>query len=292
MKEDISYLTPINLKEAIDILASAENARIIAGGTDLIPRMRRGAIQPSLLVDLRLLHLDEIRIDNNRVCIGSCVTHTRIINSDIMNRNYPALVAACREIGSPSIRNRATLGGNLVTASPAADTAPALLVYEASVLLVGKDAKREVPLYDFFRGPGQTIMKQNELLVEICLPLMPGNTAAKYLKLGKRRALAISIVNAAVRLTLGEDKNINRACIALGSVAPTPYRAVGAEKIMVGQMPGDELIVKAAREAGNSAAPISDIRAGAEYRKKMVEVLVRRALTHAWSELAEAAGHG
>jgi carbon-monoxide dehydrogenase medium subunit len=184
------------------------------------------------------------------------------------------------------------VGGNLITASPAADTAPPLLVYEASVLLVGKDTKREVPLNDFFRGPGQTTMKQNELLVEVCLPLMPENTAAKYLKLGKRRALAISVVNAAVRLTLGEKRDINQACIALGSVAPTPYRAADAEKIMGGQMLSEDLIIKAAMEASRSAKPISDIRAGADYRRKMVEVLVRRGLFHAWSELSEAVGHG
>jgi len=292
MTGDFTYFAPANLKEAINILASTENVRIIAGGTDLIPRMRRGAIRPSLLVDLRLLLLDEIRVERERICIGSYVTHSQISESDIMNRNYPALVAACREIGSPSIRNRATVGGNLVTASPAADTAPPLLVYEASVLLVGKDTKREVPLNDFFRGPGQTTMKQNELLVEVCLPLMPENTAAKYLKLGKRRALAISVVNAAVRLTLGEKRDINQACIALGSVAPTPYRAADAEKIMGGQMLSEDLIIKAAMEASRSAKPISDIRAGADYRRKMVEVLVRRSLLHAWSELSEAVGHG
>jgi len=292
MKDDFTYFAPANLEEAINTLASTENTRIIAGGTDLIPRMRRGAIRPSLLVDLRLLKLDEIRVERERICIGSYVTHSQIINSEIVNRNYPALVAACQEIGSPSIRNRATLGGNLVTASPAADTAPPLLVYETSVVLAGKDLVREIPLNEFFCGPGQTTMKQNELLVEVCLPLMPENTAAKYLKLGKRRALAISIVNVAVRLTLGPGNDIVQARIALGSVAPTPYRAIGAEKILAGHMLDEDLICKAAREAGRSAAPISDIRAGAEYRKKMVEVLVRRGLVHAWSELSEAVGHG
>jgi carbon-monoxide dehydrogenase medium subunit len=280
------YYAPVSLDEALSRLSrAAGKARIIAGGTDILPSIRAGVTNPGLLIDLRLLDLAGIRQEGDFFYLGSRVTHTQVLESKVLSHHYPALVAACREIGGPSIRNRGTLGGNLVNASPAADAAPPLLVYDADVLLVKDSGERWLPLDKFFIEPGQTALSSDEILKEIRMPLTPRRTAVVFSKLGKRRAMAIAVVSVAVRLTVDDDSRIVKARIALGSVATRPIRARSAEKVLAGRSITESLIAQSASVAAGEASPISDLRASSDYRRHMVEVLVRRTLISAWQEL-------
>lgn len=284
------YLAPQTLDEALEAIGQqTEGAQIIAGGTDLIPRMRARIVEPSLLVDLRLLGLNGIEIVGDRIRIGASTTHTDILESELLAEHCPAIVEAAKNIAGPPVRNRGTVGGNLVNASPAADLAPPLLVHDAVAVLAKVNSDRELPLADFFTGPGQTVLAADEILTEIRIAIALENTASKFIKLGKRKAMAIAVVSAAARLTMGKDGKIVQARIALGSVAPVPLRAVKAEATLEGQKPGDDLFAEAGQVASSEANPISDLRASADYRKKMVSVLTRRALKSAWEQLRERA---
>lgn len=279
------YLAPTSLEEALETVGQqTEGVQIIAGGTDLVPRMRSRVIEPKLLVDLRLLNLDGIEKTADGIRIGASATHTDILESDLLAEHCPALCEAAADIAGPPIRNRGTVGGNLVNASPAADLAPPLLVYDAVVILAKAGSKREIPLVDFFTGPGQTVLAADELLTEIRIPAVPPNTTSKFIKLGKRKAMAVAVVSAAARLTIDEAGKISQARIALGSVAPTPIRARKAEASLEGQSPSSDLFTEAGQIARSESSPISDIRASGSYRKKMVAVLTRRALEAAWQQ--------
>lgn len=280
------YLAPSTLEEALETLGEQnDGTQIIAGGTDLVPRMRSRVVEPALLVDLRLLNLDGIELTADGIRIGASATHTDILESALLAEHCPALSEAAADIAGPPIRNRGTVGGNLVNASPAADLAPPLLVYDALVILAKAGSTREIPLVDFFTGPGQTELAADEILTEIRIPAVPPNTTSKFIKLGKRKAMAVAVVSVAARLTLDGAGQISGARIAMGSVAPTPMRAPQAEAALEGQSPSVELFKKAAEIAKTESAPISDIRASGDYRKKMVAVLTRRALEAANQQL-------
>ncbi len=284
------YLAPKTLNDALKSLGEQpDGVKIIAGGTDMIPRMRSGMVEPSLLVDLRLLDLGGIEIIGDGIRIGASATHTDVLESELLAEHCSALVEAASDIAGPPIRNRGTVGGNLVNASPAADLAPPLLIYDAVAVIAKANAEREVPLAEFFSGPGKTVLAADEILTEIRLPVIRPNTASKFIKLGKRKAMAIAVISAAGRLTLDETGKITQARIALGSVAPIPLRAVKAEAVLEGQMPSEKLFAEAGKVASSEASPISDIRASGEYRKKMVAVLTRRVLAAAWQKLEEEA---
>jgi CO/xanthine dehydrogenase FAD-binding subunit len=282
------YLAPQTLTEALETLGKQPGGvQIIAGGTDLIPRMRARMVEPSLLVDMRLLGLEGIQIIGDRIRIGASTTHTGVLESALLAEHCPAIVIAARDIAGPPVRNRGTVGGNLVNASPAADLAPPLLVHDAVVVMAKADAEREVPLAEFFTGPGSTVLQPDELLKEILIPTLQPNTTSTFIKLGKRKAMAIAVISVAARLTLNAAGEISQARIALGSVAPTPIRALEAEALLEGQMPSAELFAEAGQTASTDASPISDLRASGEYREKMVAVLTRRALAAAWNHLKE-----
>jgi len=280
------YLAPHTLAEALETLGKQPvGVQLIAGGTDLIPQMRSRLVEPALLVDLRLLDLDGIEIGEDGIRIGASATHTDILESDLLAEYCPALVEAAANIAGPPIRNRGTLAGNLVNASPAADLVPPLLIYDSSAVLASAGKERIVPLVDFFTGPGETVLSPDEILTEIHIPPVPPKSTSKFIKLGKRKAMAIAVVSVATRLTLNEADNILTARIALGSVAPIPMRALQAEAAMEGQPPSVALFTEAGQIAKTESSPISDIRASGDYRKKMVAVLTRRALEAAWHQL-------
>ena len=282
------YVAPESLADALHIKSeSGASARVIAGGTDLILRMRDRVFTPELLVDLCRIPLTGISCGSDQMCIGASVNLSQILAHEDIARLFPALAEACRPFAGPPIRNRATLGGNIVNASPAADLVPPLIAYDARVVLSSVSGDREVPLVEFFTGPGQTVLEPDEILTEVRLPLMPARTAAHFIKLGQRRSMAISIVNLCTRLSLAEDRKIATARIALGAVAPTPMRAVAAEKALMGTALSPEMIEQAAQLASKEISPISDVRASGDYRRRMTRVLVRRALTVTRDELGE-----
>jgi len=284
-----TYYTPTSVDETLRLLAEhGSEARIIAGGTDLLIELRRGDRQARVLIDItRVGGLDQVRLDDaGLIHVGPTVTHNLAVASDLLvERGFP-LALACWRVGTPQLRNRGTVVGNLITASPANDTITALWVLDAQLTLRGVRGERTLPFADFYRGVRQTALAPDEMVTEITFPALEPNQRGVFVKLGLRRAHAISLVNAAVLLTFDQSTNnpvsqstVLSARITLGSVAPTIIRAPEAERALVGAVLSKERIAEAADMAAQAAAPIDDIRAGADYRSETVRVLVRRALT-------------
>jgi xanthine dehydrogenase FAD-binding subunit len=274
-----NYLSPPSLGELLTILHQyGAEARVIAGGTDLIPQLRLGTCSPDLLVDPVCLRLFEAIETEHDIRLGASFTHSQVLSSPLLQRECPALVAACQQVGGPPVRNRGTLVGNLANASPAADSALPLLVYDAELVVNCLTVERLIPLKEFFLGPGLTCLADDEFIRQISIPRMPPRTKAIFLKLGNRQAMAIAVTSVAVRVTFDDDGRIAQMRIALGSVAPTPLRAYAAEAMLQSHTLDAELIQLAAQAVQQAASPITDLRASAEYRSKMVSVLTRRAL--------------
>lgn len=280
------YLRPQTLEEALSLLNQFGNkARLIGGGTDAIVMQRQNKFSPDLFISLRGIPGMDYIDGNGILKIGAMVTHRAIEQSPLIRERFPLLSEASGLLGSVQIRNVATIGGNLCTASPSAETAPPLLVYEAEVHLISQQGERKVSLESFFLGPGETDLRPKEVLKEILLPSPPPNSRGAYLKLGRRKAMDLAVVNVAVLLTLDPKTGIcERARIALGAVAPTPIRAREAEKIIEGSQLHDELIRQAGEQAKQACSPISDIRASSEYRREMVGVLVEKAIRQSLKE--------
>jgi carbon-monoxide dehydrogenase medium subunit len=211
--------------------------------------------------------------------IGSLVKHAALEGSPLVRDGWRIIAEAAHKVGSPQIRNLGTVGGNLCNASPAADSAGPLLVLDAEVVLAGKKKERRVPLPSFFKGPGKTVLGKDEILKEILVPPVPAGSVWAYLKLGRRKSMDLALASTAVLLTLDPKTKIcRRARVALGAVAPTPFRAKGTEKFLEGKRLDEAVILEAGERAQEECRPISDIRASAEYRKEMVKVLVGRAI--------------
>jgi carbon-monoxide dehydrogenase medium subunit len=282
------YHEPLTINEACGVMAELdEKARPLAGGTDLIVNMKKGVLTPEHLVSLsRIVELRQIRISDDQVRIGALTTADELAESEEIGKTLTALATGAGNLGSPLIRNLATIAGNLVTARPAADLPPPLMVYGAEIILRSSSGKRSVPVDDFFTGPGETVIKSDEILTEVVVPKTPPRSGAGYIKLGVRQALEISLVNVAAYFAL-DDKNgsIQDAKIVLGAVAPAPIRAPSAEKVLIGERPGDILFAKAGEAAAKDSKPIDDYRGSAAYRKAMVEVLTRRTLGMAYGSL-------
>ena len=285
-----TYHSVSTLREALELLHQHRHeARIVAGGTDLIIEMERGQ-HPRLqiLIDItRVKGLDKISLQDGIVTLGPLATHNHVVASQLIRERALPLAQASWEVGAPQIRNRATIAGNLITASPANDTITPLIAMGAELSLSSLDGERVVALQDFYSGFRQTVMQPNELLSAIRFPAFARNQRGVFLKLGLRRAQAISLVDAAVVLTLDESHRVDSAAIALGSVAPTIIRVPDAEAFLSGKRLSGETIRRAGRIAADTAAPIDDIRGSADYRREMVKVLVVRALRQlAESEVA------
>ena len=278
------YFVPNTIEEALQLLSHyAPDARIIAGGTDLVLELDRGTRHVGTLIDIsRLPGQDSIWLgDAGWIHLGSLVTHNHVVASELcVARAFP-LARACREVGAPQIRNRATVAGNLITASPANDTITPLMALDARVTLRSVRGERQVDLSDFYTGVRRTVMAADELLTEIAFPALKPNQHGTFVKLGLRRAQAISLVNCAVVLTSDEQTpaRIQHAAITLGAIAPTIIHAREAEAALVGQLLSTEMIAHAAQLAQNAARPIDDVRSSASYRRRMVGVITRRALT-------------
>lgn len=273
------YLTPAGLDEAIALLARHQGeARIIAGGTDLLLEIERKLRQPRVLIDItRLGGLDEIRLDGDTFHIGPLVTHNQAAASPLVaERAYP-LARACWEVGAPQIRNLGTLAGNLLTASPANDTIAPLWALGASVTLKSARGERTLPLDQFYKGVRKTAMAPDEMLIDISFPAMRPNERGTFIKLGLRQTQAIAVVNAAAVLAFDGDR-VQAARLTLGSVAPTIIRVPAAESFLAGKTLSEATMREAAELAGGTAKPIADVRSPAEYRSEMVRTLTLRAL--------------
>jgi xanthine dehydrogenase iron-sulfur cluster and FAD-binding subunit A len=274
------YYTPTSVHEALTLLARHQGrARLIAGGTDLIIELERNIRTLDAVIDIsRLPGLDTITMDKEgNVHLGCLVTHNQAAASALLVRRAYPLARACWEVGAPQIRNRGTIAGNLITASPANDTITPLWALDASVTLESLRGRRTLAFPDFFRGVRRTTLADDEMLTEIRFRPLAENERGTFIKLGLRQAQAISVVNVAAIVQFDGEK-VARARLALGSVAPTVVRAGEAEAFLVGKRLDEEIIARAGELAVEAARPIDDIRGSAAYRREMVRVLTMRAL--------------
>jgi CO/xanthine dehydrogenase FAD-binding subunit len=276
----MEYLAPKTVDELLkDLEGKAGQVKFVAGCTNVIPDLRARAVSPKFLVNLQGLESMAGIVEEKRaVSVGALTTMTELAASEIIKTWAPALASAARQMGNPLIRNRATLGGNLADASPAADSAPPLLSLEAVVHTVQADGgKREIPVDRFFEGPHRTVLGGEEILTRVTFPKPKEPSRNAYIKLGLRNASAISVVSIALLLQM-EGEVCRRARVALGSVAPTPMRAYGVEKALEGKKIDEKITETCADMIRGEISPISDIRASAEYRGWTASVLFRRAI--------------
>jgi carbon-monoxide dehydrogenase medium subunit len=272
-----AYHRPESVEEACRILAAEPRAAVLAGGTDLMVHLRQAwrGRQPSAVVNVkRIPGLAQIEVTDERVRLGALTTLTALAEHPVIRAEYPVLPLTARYMGSPAIRNLATVGGNLCNASPAADLPPVLLALDAEVSIAGPGGRaRRLPLAALFQGPGRTGLEPGELLAGIEFPRRRPPWPIRYERLDVRRAMDIAIAGAAVSAASGGAR------VALGAVAPTPIRVPAAEALLGAEGLTEAAIERAAELAMAAARPISDVRATAEYRRAMVGTLVRRGLT-------------
>ena len=272
------FLSPKSLIAALRAIdGKASTCKLLAGGTNVIPTLRDGTLKPRLVVDLGGIRaLNYIREKQGWIQIGALTTIRDLLNSPLIKKKGSLLWEAGHIFGGPLVRNRATVGGNLADASPAADTAVPLLALGARVRLRSLKGQRTVPLNRFFAGYQKTVIKPGEILTEVAFPALSGRGRKQgYYKLGRRNAMAISVVSVAVLLQM-KGKTCVDAAIALGAVAPTPLRVEKAEGILRGKKVDVALVKQCAQAAAENVRPIDDVRASADYRRTLCEVLVHR----------------
>ena len=276
-----TYINATSIEAVLNTLAEqGKHARIVAGGTDLILELERGVRKGiGTLIDVtRIPNLDQITMDEDGVIhLGPLVTHNHCVASKLIRERACPLARAAWEVGAPQIRNRGTVAGNLITASPANDTITPLMALGASVTLQSVKGTRTIKLQDFYTGVRKTVMQPDEMLVDISFPAMKSTQRGAFIKLALRSAQAISIINVAIILGI-EAGTVQEASITLGAVAPTIIHAAEAERYLVGKQLTDHVIEEAAQLTMNASRPIDDIRGSAAYRREMVRICTIRGL--------------
>ena len=279
---EFEYLRPSNLVETLTYLSNYNGkSKVVAGGTDLVLLLQQGIVQPAHIIDItNVPELSYIREEDGHLRIGAATKMRDIETSKLVRTRIPMLAEASQLVGEIGVRNIATVGGNLVNASPAADSAPPLLVLDASLKARNANAERTIKLTDFFVHVKKTVLATDELVTEVSVPIPPPKSGGAFFRLAKRGGNVISIVSAAAFLTMN-GKVCSAARIAMGSVAPTPIRIKSAERILEGKELTEANIRAAAQKAFEEIKPISDIRASAEYRRDTSMVYVRKAIEEA-----------
>ncbi len=285
---NFDYEAPTSLAVALELLAQPGEVRPLAGGTDIIDQLKSNRRNADLVVDLkRIPELSSLESNGSGLRIGSAVSCTDVHNFTAKNSGYAALSESSELVGSIHIQNRASVGGNVCNAAPSADTIPALLIHEAIARTASASGEREIPLIDFFAGPGQTVLAKGEILKELVLPAPSANTASAYLRFIPRNEMDIAVAGVGSLIEVDPStKVVTKARIALASVAPTPVRAYAAEEYLEGTAIDEATINKTANLAVQAAVPITDVRGSAEYRKELIRVLTNRTLTICLERLA------
>ena len=276
------YATPQSVDEAVSLLAQhGEQARVLAGGTDIIVAVREGRRRVAMLVDVKgIPEVNQLSYDATQgLTIGAAVPCYKIYGDQRIAAAYPGLIDAVSLIGGIQIQGRASVGGNLCNASPAADTTPALIVHHATCVITGPNGRREMPVEQFCTGPGRTALQNGEFLVSLRIPAPQPNFGAQYLRFIPRNEMDIAVVGVGASVVLNRDhSSFESARVALGAVAPTPLLVETARTALVGKPVSDDTIQQAAEAAQAAARPIDDMRGTAQYRRHLVGVLTRRAL--------------
>jgi carbon-monoxide dehydrogenase medium subunit len=284
MLPKFDYLAPQTLQETLELLEKhGENTRLLAGGTDLIVAFRARQDLAKSLIDIKgvkELH-DLSYTDKNGLTVGAAVTLNQMLRHDAMSRVFPVLTEAVSTIGDYEIRNRATLAGNICNASPAADSAPALMVLEATVNVANRKKTRQIPIRDFFAGVKKTALARGEMVTSINIPTPPEGSRGGYMKARRTVGEDLCVVGVG-GLVIPADGSKKSVRLAYASVAPTPIRAVDAEKTFTSTMPVEELLDQAMPLVKKAVSPISDVRGSMEYRVNLVEVLTRRLVRRLW----------
>lgn len=281
MIKPFEYIAPTRLDAALAGLREyGPRARVLAGGTDLLLELRRpGAGNPTAVVDVtRITELQGITRSDGSITLGPLVTHAELCASEVLRARALLLSVAASTLGSPQIRNRGTVGGNLVNAAPCADTVPPLIALEARVTLSSADNTREVPLSEFFVEPYRTIIQPDEILTAIRFPTLPRGASSCYLKLGRRNAVAIARLSVAAVLVHDKEGVISDARIVPGSAFPTWQRVSEAENLLIGEKPSSALFFSVGRRVSELMVSATGRRWSSEYKEPVVAALVRRAL--------------
>ena len=282
----ITFHKPQSVGEVLELLKELEDARLLAGGTDLLVDLKQGLITAKNLISLQdVQSLRGIREEDGTIAIGAMMTPKEIHSDRLINRHLPALVDSARLMAATQIRSMATIGGNIASAVPSADMPPPLIAADASVVL-DCGTSREIKLVEFFTGARETVCGEGEILAAVRIPIPPPQTGSSYQKLSLREANALAVVGAASQISLSGDK-IGKSIIVLGAVAPTPVLAKKASVLLRGHEPSDGLFDEAASLASEAGEPISDIRGSAWYRKELIPVLTRKSLGVAWARARE-----
>ena len=274
------YRVPKTIEEAIELLRSGgADAKLMAGGTDLLMKMKHGAISPKLVIALKKIEgLDTIAFsEKTGLTIGATALLSDVASHPDIVEHYPAVAEAARGTANVQVRNMGTVVGNLCNASPAADNAPTLLAMRATVRIQGAGGQRDLPLDQFFKGPGLTALRGAEIVTSLSVPLPPAGAGAAYLSLSARGKLDCTAVGAAAMVTMKGDV-CEDVRLFIASCGPTPLRAPGAEQIMRGKTVSDDLLEEAGEKATGEASPITDLRASADYRTRIIAVLAGRAI--------------
>lgn len=285
MHKNFDVVVADTLEQALTLLRKEKGARPILGGTDLLLQLEKGFLSSELLVDItRIPEISYIKEGASQISIGAGITHAAICEWTAGHSAFAALYEASSSIGTPQVRNRATLMGNLCNAVPSADGAPPVLVLGGHIVAASLEGKRNIPLEKFFVGPKRTILRPDELAVELILPKTEDNTVSCYRKFGPRKAADLAYVGVAVLLREDRSRKLTDLRIALGAVGPTPILVGGTEQFLGHQL-DDQMIDQCSRLAAAAARPITDFRATAEYRRALVEIEVSRALTHCRAQM-------
>ena len=275
----MKYALPHSVDEALSILNSEANSTVFAGATDLIPQIRGGMPEPGLIVDLKNIpSLVNLSFSNGTWRIGAATPVVRIKNDVKLTKEFPGLSEASGLIGSDQIQNRASLGGNLCTASPGADTVPSLMVNDALAVIASNEGPRTIPVTDVITGPGSISLETGEFVIEFLLEQPPPKTSDAYERFIPRTEMDIAVVDAAARISLDDRGNCKEAKIAIGAAAPTVIRVHEAERILQGKKINDEVLTEVMGEASKACNPINDKRGTIEYRRQVAGVLTKRVI--------------
>lgn len=274
------YFQPENLEKAYELMEKYKSsARYVAGGTDILLRIKQKVIQPDALISLTGIKTLRKIDHNGGLSLGSLATFKDISKDIDIFQNYPALAKAAAVVADPSVRNVATVGGNICNAAPSADSVPPLMVMEAKLILAGPGGEKTVPIEDFFTGPGENVLKDIQILKEIRIPKKAPNTRMAFQKVGRVKQ-DIAVVNAAVLMVM-DGKFCQKCRLSVGAVAPVPLRLKNVEKILEGEEVNQILLDRVKAMVEQEVRPITDLRSTEDYRREVSGVLIRRAIVEA-----------